>query len=869
MPIHCFIPSITIDDRNDQKLVVIAGKAIESLGGTDYPRNLSIFTVCLDVDQDPPPPIRVNNGKFPAIEKFIKDQIESASPKLPSLIQAIKTILANSNGGKLPVGWKISKITLTAMGGDLKNRYCRKECGGGKTPAPDDVAGIQEWNNLFTDDNKDLSKVLEEAQVNKNPDAPLAPLPQQPIVDTSTKISLGDIRAAAPCHIGNTRDISIVAAVPIKNKFLIESEDLHAKIAENNMNIEPLAKDNNIYKARYKNILGNGDRGSDSTYKLKTFNADNLKAGLEKTHICNNTYLKLPGGAAETLNEEDKVKGTSNIKNNISSIVSSQQPDIINIKLNRGSYNPELQKVLVFVHGDTTWKDNNPDSGMMISLPKKVRIQQPSSILRVPLEINIDALVKVNITKLSLPLVKEGFNIGKNPFEEETTCNNQSAGTVEILDKRKKEKIKLSETKIRLSTTVYVDYALDITKSKKDIVPPKQQSNYYGKNPSFNNSQIQPLGSLRIQVGLMRFRNESAQISKETFAQVLLDYAGPPTGYYFIDNNLIFNNPDSYWINFEDDLIQKIPTNARVSSLFDNLQGKTIDEIRSIIIAKADIFPRYIANIPSTNNKTSGSWNLPINRDKTPLLGEPGYESDTGKLKIGDGTSTWGDLNPVFTGYVDDIPKDIWLQLDALYQKQSIFFIGTRPQLQYFIDTKYYADKIQPDAHAEGLLKDLAIPNPPAAGQRIQITGSKNGFPYGALSHNRPVLGGGDAKTNPFDNLTDQVIDYENNNIFLSLTEQIAYNFKHANKFTINDPSGKNFTDIVGRSFNLEQQYKDKIIKILEQKATEKSDSCCCYEYTIGVLVNGKIIPVIPSNNIEFDLEIEYIDSTKNKKLLK
>jgi hypothetical protein len=32
------------------------------------------------------------------------------------------------------------------------------------------------------------------------------------------------------------------------------------------------------------------------------------------------------------------------------------------------------------------------------------------------------------------------------------------------------------------------------------------------------------------------------------------------------------------------------------------------------------------------------------------LSGEPGYETDTGKLKIGDGVSTWSDLNEYITG---------------------------------------------------------------------------------------------------------------------------------------------------------------------------------------------------------------------------
>jgi hypothetical protein len=32
------------------------------------------------------------------------------------------------------------------------------------------------------------------------------------------------------------------------------------------------------------------------------------------------------------------------------------------------------------------------------------------------------------------------------------------------------------------------------------------------------------------------------------------------------------------------------------------------------------------------------------------LSGEPGYETDTGKLKIGDGVSTWLDLNEYITG---------------------------------------------------------------------------------------------------------------------------------------------------------------------------------------------------------------------------
>jgi hypothetical protein len=867
MPINCFIPSITIDDKHNQQLSLISGKTIESMS-IDVVKSLVAYTVCLNVDQDPPRTIRVNNSKFPAIEKFIKDQIQSDNPKLPYLIKNIKGILEQSNGGKLPVGWKISKIMLTPMVGNIRDKYCKKECNGQQTPPANDVADIQQWNNFFIDDNVDLSKLLEEgAQVIKNPDAPLDELIQKPITEIKEKISIANLKIKSPCH-SSIGDVTIITSIPVSDKFLIEPTDLHDKIAKSNIDVEPNPKENNIYKSKYKSILGTGSSGSDLTYKLKVFNNKNLEIGLEKTHICNNTYLNLPGGSAEAFNEQDKVKGASNIKNNISSRIVT--PETINIKLNNGAYNEELSQILIFAYGDTIWKDNNKAANMMLSLPKKIRIQQPSSILRIPLKIDIDALVKINITKLSLPLVKKGFNVGKNPFEQDKPCFDQGAGTVEIIDKSKNEKIKLSETKIKLSTTVFVDYALDIKKSKIETVPPKQPASYYGKNPSFNNFQTQPLGSLRTQVGLMRFRNESAQISKEIFAQILLDYAGPPVGYYFIDNNLIFNNPDSYWITFEDDIIQKIPINTRASSLFDHaeLQGKTIDEIRSIIITKADISPRYIAIIPAANNKKSGAWNLPINRDKTPLLGEPGYETDTGKLKIGDGTSTWGDLTVAFTGYVDDIPKDVWNNLNPLYQKQSIFFIGTRPQLQYFVDTNYYANNIQPDIHIDILLQNLEIPNPPAVGQRLTITGSKNDFPYGALSHNRPPLGG-ENKTNPFDNLTDQIIEYEQNNIFLSLTEQIVYNFKHANKFTIDDPSGKNFADILGRSFNLEQKYKDKIINKLEEKVSKKDGDCCCYEYTIGRLIDGEIVTTIPSDNIEFDLEVEYIDSTKNKKLLK
>jgi hypothetical protein len=37
------------------------------------------------------------------------------------------------------------------------------------------------------------------------------------------------------------------------------------------------------------------------------------------------------------------------------------------------------------------------------------------------------------------------------------------------------------------------------------------------------------------------------------------------------------------------------------------------------------------------------------------LSGEPGYETDTGKLKIGDGVSTWSDLNEYITGPTGEI----------------------------------------------------------------------------------------------------------------------------------------------------------------------------------------------------------------------
>lgn len=40
------------------------------------------------------------------------------------------------------------------------------------------------------------------------------------------------------------------------------------------------------------------------------------------------------------------------------------------------------------------------------------------------------------------------------------------------------------------------------------------------------------------------------------------------------------------------------------------------------------------------------------------LVGEPGYETDTGRFKIGDGSTPWNELEYFLTGNVGDTPNE-------------------------------------------------------------------------------------------------------------------------------------------------------------------------------------------------------------------
>ena len=87
---------------------------------------------------------------------------------------------------------------------------------------------------------------------------------------------------------------------------------------------------------------------------------------------------------------------------------------------------------------------------------------------------------------------------------------------------------------------------------------------------------------------------------------------------------------------------------------------------------------------------TSTNWNN-VGAQVTLLSGEQGYETDTGKMKIGDGVSVWNDL-PYYTGGITDIDHDTII-MDAagvisLNEDSVIGDLGAAVNVKEYVDAK-------------------------------------------------------------------------------------------------------------------------------------------------------------------------------------
>lgn len=77
--------------------------------------------------------------------------------------------------------------------------------------------------------------------------------------------------------------------------------------------------------------------------------------------------------------------------------------------------------------------------------------------------------------------------------------------------------------------------------------------------------------------------------------------------------------------------------------------------------------------------------------------GEPGFEYDTKKLKIGDGKTAWSDLP--YTGSSDICCADTYSQLPSIGDENCLYKVGDEKALYQWNDTE---SKYEPLSNGEG-----------------------------------------------------------------------------------------------------------------------------------------------------------------------
>ena len=124
-----------------------------------------------------------------------------------------------------------------------------------------------------------------------------------------------------------------------------------------------------------------------------------------------------------------------------------------------------------------------------------------------------------------------------------------------------------------------------------------------------------------------------------------------------------------------------------------------------------------MADIIQVKRGKSSSW-LSLN----PILrpGEPGFETDTGKLKIGDGTKAWGELGYVGEGkgYIVNVPThydfpalgDVNVLYKASQEKQLYQWNDETFEYELVIDPTAYVTKEELQAAIDKIeIPELAL----------------------------------------------------------------------------------------------------------------------------------------------------------------